>query len=127
MGWSLGHDARWGKFGRDIGYGVPAVCDHPSCTKSIDRGLSYVCGTHPYGGDYGCGLFFCGEHLHFEERDDELPQLCERCAAQTTPFDPKPDVNEWLRWKLEDESWARWRAENPEEVSAINHILEREA
>ncbi len=46
MGWSLGHDNRWGKFGRDIGYGVPAICDHPGCNAEIDRGLSYVCGNH---------------------------------------------------------------------------------
>jgi hypothetical protein len=70
MGWSLGHDNRWGKFGRDIGYGVPAPCDHPGCGAEIDRGLSYVCGTHPYGGEHGCGLHFCGDHLHFEERGD---------------------------------------------------------
>jgi len=119
MGWSLGHDSRWGKYGRDIGYGVPAVCDHPGCNNEIDRGLSYVCGSHPYGGDHGCGLFFCGEHLHFEERGDEFPQLCERCVAGREPFDPKPDVQEWVDWKLTDESWARWRDENSEEVAAL--------
>ncbi len=53
MGWSIGSDGD-----RDIGYGVPAECDHPDCTAEIDRGLSYVCGGDPYGGEYGCGLFF---------------------------------------------------------------------
>ena len=55
MGWSLGYDSNWN---RDIGYGVPAYCDHPYCNEEIDRGLSYVCGDALYGGDRGCGLFF---------------------------------------------------------------------
>jgi hypothetical protein len=33
MGWSVGE----GKDGRDIGYGVPALCDHPDCSEQIDR------------------------------------------------------------------------------------------
>ena len=28
MGWSIGYDTNWK---RDIGYGVPAKCDHPRC------------------------------------------------------------------------------------------------
>ncbi len=30
-----------GKHKRHIGYGVPAICDHPDCTEEIDRGLGY--------------------------------------------------------------------------------------
>lgn len=123
MGWSIGHDSRWGKFGRDIGYGVPAVCDHPGCDKAINRGLSHVCGTDPRGGEHGCGLYFCGDHLHFEDRDDECPQLCERCASEAGCFDPKPDTAEWVEWKLSDESWAQWRSENAEEVAAMEASL----
>lgn len=119
MGWSIGHDSRWGKYGRDIGYGVPAVCDHPGCNTPIDRGLSYVCGGDAYGGEHGCGLFFCGEHLTHEERGEDFPQLCERCAAGGEAFDPKPDTAEWIDWKLTDVSWAEWRAENPEEVAEM--------
>ncbi len=119
MGWSIGHDSRWGKFGRDIGYGVPATCDHPACGKEIDRGLSYVCGSDPLGGDHGCGLYFCGDHLHFEDRGNECPQLCERCANNGEPFAPTPDIAEWMEWKLTDESWGGWRKQNPEEVAAI--------
>lgn len=37
MGWSIGFDTRWK---RDIGYGVPAECDHPTCGAQIDRGLA---------------------------------------------------------------------------------------
>lgn len=39
MGWSVGFDENWQ---RDIGYGVPAYCDHPQCKAEIDRGLDYV-------------------------------------------------------------------------------------
>ena len=47
MGWSLGFDDKWN---RDIGYGVPAYCDHPKCSVEIDRGLAYVCcDQEPYG------------------------------------------------------------------------------
>jgi hypothetical protein len=122
MGWSLGHDSRWGKFGRDIGYGVPAVCDHPDCNEAIDRGLSYVCGTEPYGGDHGCGLHFCGKHLSYQDRGEDCPQLCERCAHEpepSMPFEPKADTAEWINHKLTDESWAAWRTHNAEEVAAM--------
>lgn len=108
MSWAVGYDSNWK---RDIGYGVPATCDRPGCGAVIDRGLSYVCaGQEPYGGDDGCGLFFCGEHLAHQ---------CERCAAGQPPFDPTPDVREWLEWKLADESWGPWRDENPEAVAAL--------
>lgn len=59
MSWAIGYDDHWH---RDVGYGVPATCDHPGCQKLIDRGLAYVCGGQPYGGDDGCDLFFCEDH-----------------------------------------------------------------
>ena len=37
MSWAVGFDSQWD---RDIGYGVPAYCDHPGCGKEIDRGLA---------------------------------------------------------------------------------------
>ena len=114
MGWSIGYDERWR---RDIGYGVPATCDHPGCGEQIDRGLAYVCGGEPYGGERGCGLYFCYAHLYLYAR---LPQLCERCAPRKKePFEPTPDVPEWVHHKLTDESWQEWRDENPEEVAAL--------
>lgn len=58
MGWSLGYDDNWK---RDIGYGVPSTCDHPSCNEEINRGLAHVCGGQPPGGEFGCGLFFCAK------------------------------------------------------------------
>lgn len=134
MGWSIGFDPAWN---RDIGYGVPAQCDHPDCDTGIDRGLSYVCGGAPYGGDYGCGLYFCETHLAYaytEDGEDDLlvdgkplPHLCERCIkmhqegedSKVQPFTPKPDVPEWINWKLTDESWQQWRDENPERVARL--------
>jgi len=116
MGWSIGYDSQWY---RDIGYGVPSICDHPDCNEEIDRGLGYVCGGEPYGGEYGCGLFFCGSHLFGAKC------LCEKCIEQEDEidrdecFEPKPDTQEWINHKLTDESWQQWRDDNPEEVAKL--------
>lgn len=100
MGWSIGYDDNWK---RDIGYGVPAFCDHPGCGEEIDRGLGYVCNREqPYGGDHGCGLFFCGKHRGYK---------CKHKGFVATPDHP-----EWIDWKLTDESWEQWRKDNPEWV-----------
>lgn len=110
MGYSVGYDGNWG---RDVGYGVPAICDHPDCSEQIDRGLAYVCCRQQiFGGDDGCGLYFCESHRWF----DDLGR-CERCAGGQVPFEPKPDVAEWVQHKLTDESWAAWRADHPEWVA----------
>jgi hypothetical protein len=118
MGWSIGYDNRWH---RDIGYGVPATCDFLGCNKEINRGLSYVCGSDPLGGDYGCGLYFCGEHFKGRKPhgSENYVQLCPRCYAYKSPYNPKPDVKAWIKWKLTDESWARWRKENKSEVNIL--------
>jgi hypothetical protein len=102
MSWAIGHDGHWN---RDIGYGVPAICDHPRCQAAIDRGLSYVCGGQPYGGADGCGLYFCPRHLA------GVPPLCPRCRNHRPAFTPKPDTAEWVAHKATDPSWADWRAE----------------
>lgn len=107
MSWSIGYDSDWD---RDIGYGVPCLCDHPKCNKKIHRGLSYVCGAEPYGGENGCGLFFCDEHQIADH------QLCERCSKNKKPFKPKEDIKEWILWKLKDENWSDWRKENQDFV-----------
>lgn len=121
MSWAVGYDDHWQ---RDIGYGVPAICDHPDCDKQIDRGLPYVCGNEPFGGEHGCGLYFCEEHHpHSIEDDERLDRagangLCDRCYHVKAPFDPKPDTAEWIHHKLTDWSWAKWRADNPQWVEA---------
>ena len=140
MGWSIGYDNEWS---RDIGYGVPATCDHPGCTESIDRGLYYVCGDEPRGGNKGCGLFFCDEHLLI---NDKGIQLCERCINAEKPFDARPDVAEPVDSCLRDgeivlhdgtiipvskekvkesmsESWKQWRRENTKETIEIIQAL----
>jgi hypothetical protein len=105
MSWAIGFDKRWQ---RDIGYGVPCPCDHPNCQEQIDRGLSYVCGGAPYGGERGCGLYFCEGHRIMHAR---LPMLCERCSKRKKPFTPKPDCVEWVHHKMTDPSWQAWRDE----------------
>lgn len=114
MGWSIGFDSNWN---RDIGYGVPCECDHPKCKERIDRGLAYVCcEQEPYGGEHGCGLFFCEAHRGWDGK-------CSRCRNRKPPFPAKPDLPEWQRWKLKDKSWAKWRRENPLEVAALHWNL----
>jgi hypothetical protein len=116
MGWSIGWDSNWN---RDIGYGVPALCDHPKCNARINRGLAYVCcDQQPHGAPHGCGLYFCYEHV------DVLRHRCARCVKGKQAYKhPKPDVKEWIEWKLTDESWQRYRDENPEEVAAWRAAL----
>lgn len=111
MSWSIGYDTTWD---REIGYGVLAVCDHPECNAEIDRGLGYVCADQePYGGDNGCGLFFCPDH------QVDIGQRCERCTEGKEPFEAKPDKKEWIEHKLTHKSWQQWRDENPDEVKRL--------
>lgn len=106
MGWSIGYDSNWK---RDVGYGVPAYCDQPGCQKEIDRGLAYVCGGQAFGGDDGCGLYFCEVHGG--------GYLCARCSAFRESYEPKPDHPDWIRHKMTDPSWEEWRKENAADVS----------
>lgn len=116
MSWAIGFDRHWN---RDIGYGVPCECDLPTCSKQIDRGLAYVCGSHPRGGSRGCGLYLCPDHMKVRRIEGEYIQLCPRCyRLGRKPFAPKPDIRLWIDHKLKDPSWAQWRAENPDWVEA---------
>jgi hypothetical protein len=146
MGWSIGYDEIWS---RDVGYGVPAICDHPECNTAIDRGLSYVCGGEPFGGENGCGLFFCPEHgggsrcerCSEDITDEDIEHAIEDCESGidfdaavelldalgvdrfgSEPFPPKPDTAEWVHHKLTDPSWQQWREENPAEVARLTGI-----
>jgi hypothetical protein len=111
VSWAVGYDEHWK---RDIGYGVVAFCDHPKCERTIDRGLAYVCGGEPYGGEKGCGLYFCPEHL------SGYYSRCPRCRNYKPPYVRiKPEHPRWIAHKLTDESWAGWRTENPDEVAAL--------
>ncbi len=118
MGWAIGFSLKWN---RDVGYGVPAYCDHPGCKAEIDRGLGYICGDDIGGGEHGCGLFICGEHTHAKE---DCIQLCQHCAdRRRKKLVPSEDHPEWIEHKLTDDSWAHWRAENPAEVIAMQAKL----
>jgi hypothetical protein len=83
--------------GREGGYAVEAECDRDDCETAIDRGLGYLCGTRPGGWPFGCGGYFCGEHLGLAYVDDggvrwSAHQMCEPCADQWkaagAPVDP---------------------------------------
>lgn len=131
MGWQIGV----GENGRDIGYGVPAICDAPKCSEKIDRGLSYCCGEF-VSENGGCGLYFCGSHLlTVGYGDDEISsQLCDPCAISwklwkmdedngyklaPAGYKPKKDVLEWVIWKIYHESWQTWRDNNPEKYGEL--------
>lgn len=124
MGWQVGFDSKWN---RDIGYGVPAVCDRPGCGEAINRGMEYVCGGMPYGGELGCGLYFCSPHLSGSRKldDDHYVYVCGRCDKNRPPYEPTPDVREWVEWKLTDDSWGPWRDEHPEAVAAMRELAGR--
>lgn len=116
----MGYACYDGKDGRDQGYGVPAICDHPDCNNEIDRGIGYACGGDPHE---TCGLFFCAEHLSYRVENEGTPQetwtraMCERCHDEDAqPFDPKPDTQEWIDHKMIDPSWDLWRSKNPDFV-----------
>ena len=63
--------------GRLVGYAVEAICDLAGCEAKIDCGLAYVCGGMHDGGEYGCGRYFCAEHLYIGSPE----QLCAECLG----------------------------------------------
>lgn len=116
MGYAVYEDRNARNLGveRWAGYGVPAVCDVADCTEVIDRGLAYMCEAHvewvfdedteveyPVA-DVGCEMFFCTEHSDQDSHEGSIP---------------KPDTSKWNHHILTDESWQRWRDENPEKVA----------
>lgn len=112
---------------RYAGYGVPAVCEHPDCDKEIDRGMSHACGGEPFS-EYGCDRYFCGEHLKHHGFNTgcgykENGYFCDRCSKMKTPFPKKPETKEWMNHLLTDESWEKWRENNPEEVKEFQDNL----
>jgi len=81
MGWGYcGKDSK----GRDIGYTIPATCDHPGCNEKIDRGLSYVCGRMHGDDEYSCEKYFCEKHRsnYLITDQDEIYQVCSTCRDE---------------------------------------------
>ena len=65
------------------GYSVEDTCHESGCGEKIDRGLAYLCGGTPGSPDeFGCGEWFCGEHLFMPRgMHATIPGgQCERCA-----------------------------------------------
>jgi hypothetical protein len=76
MSWAdCGTDSR----GRRIGYAYLARCDQPDCHRRIDRGLTFVCGRMHGGEIFGCGGYFCYEHLLLCICRKDHPKLCPAC------------------------------------------------
>jgi len=97
MSWAIGYDDRWARW---IGYGVPAHCDDPGCSETIDRGPSFVCGGEPNGGAHGCGLHFCGAHRTWHAFGHgpyaDTVEVCARCDRGRPPYAPKPEHPDWV-------------------------------
>lgn len=62
--------------GREIGYGIEAICDEEGYEEEIDRGLYFVCGDMHGRGEWGCGRCFCAKHLFIGPPE----QLCGACC-----------------------------------------------
>lgn len=62
--------------GEEGGYAVDTSCDRPGCHADIDRGLAYLCGPKPGGGEDSCGGYFCDHDLFMTP----VGQRCEECA-----------------------------------------------
>lgn len=109
---------------RWAGYGVPAVCEYPTCNEEIDRGMAYACGDEPFS-EVGCDRYFCEKHLEYHCFNTgngyrECVGVCGRCAKRKQPFPYKPERPEWIKHLLKDKSWAEWRKENPAEVPKLS-------
>lgn len=126
MGFEVYPDADARAYGvqRWAGYGVPGICDLPTCTNELPlgRGLANKCEErYEYDEETdvevvsdGCGMFFCGLHLTMS------------CAHEHDSGDgiiPKPDTSEWIHHILTDESWERWRTDQPERVKQLLSLL----
>lgn len=87
MGWMFcGQD----DLGRDIGYGVDAVCDFEGCKVKIDRGLGYICGDMHCDTEKGCARYFCEDHRY----KHDCPDRDEYEVAQETDLG---ELGAWAR------------------------------
>jgi hypothetical protein len=78
----------------EAGYSVEAECDKEGCNDPIDRGLAFLCGQTPGGDEYGCGFYFCAQHMN----GDQLCEACsEKAAEENTWTDPATGFSYDLR------------------------------
>jgi hypothetical protein len=79
------------------GYGVGDTCHQDECPESIDRGLSYLCGSTPGRADeHGCGEWFCDQHLYMAPREVSVlgGGLCNKCLLQFDGVDDDEEGDE---------------------------------
>ncbi len=112
---------------RWAGYGVPTVCEYPTCNEEIDRGMAYACGGEPFS-EVGCDRYFCEKHRvsHGFNRGGyrEYVEVCERCDKKKPPFPYKTESTKWVKHLLTDKSWKEWREKNPDEVKRLKTPIE---
>jgi hypothetical protein len=75
----------------EAGYAVQTVCEQPDCNEEIDRGLAHLCGATPGGDEYGCGGYFCGQHLYMAPGLPGAEGLCGPCADRYNAAHPEDD------------------------------------
>ncbi len=75
----------------DAGYAVSDICHEEGCTEKIDRGVAYLCGDQPgYQSEYGCGRWFCGEHM-YGGPEESLGGHCRACRDAAAPEEARRD------------------------------------
>ena len=87
------------------GYSVPAPCDFIGCDKIIDRGLGYK---HSDDDVEAPCIFTCEDHSNKQIQNFEI--------------NLKKESQEWIKHVLNDDSWKRWRDENPEIVKKYEQL-----
>jgi len=71
----------------EAGYGVEAVCEEPGCTEEIDRGMAFLCGDEPGDPEFGCGGYFCGQHLYGAPEGEGGEGRCKSCLNAKSAAD----------------------------------------
>ncbi|MFD7867981.1 hypothetical protein [Streptomyces sp. NPDC059783] len=75
-----------------VGYGVSATCEHPTCIEQIDRGLAHLCGETHGDTENGCGGYYCDIHLYMAP-EGQTGYRCILCRDRgTDPTLDSPDA-----------------------------------
>jgi len=107
MGWAVGT-------GGTSGHRIwrAGLMRSPAMQQGNRSRLSHVCGMiNTDGEDRGCGLHSVLTTCLDSRSSDSFVNAATHAQ---TPFARKPDLAEWSNHKLTDQSWAQWRAENPD-------------
>jgi hypothetical protein len=90
MGYALYEITRNGET-IEAGYSVETICEQTECKAEIDRGLAHLCGNTPGGDEYGCGGYYCSEHLYLGSGAPVSEGLCGPCTARYEAEHPAPE------------------------------------